>query len=119
MQFHERLRQLIEESEITQKKLAADLNIAPSTVGSYVQGVREPDFSILIRIAAYFHVSTDYLLGVPTEQAADSLDNELLYIFHRLTPEQKELFLEQGKAFLKVFRDAYKSPSGSSKKSAG
>ncbi len=106
LKFHEILRQLIEENDMTQKKLAMDLNIAPSTVGSYVQGVREPDFSILVRIAAYFHVSTDYLLGVPAEQAANSLDCELLHVFHQLNPEQKELFLEQGKAFLKVFGNA-------------
>ncbi len=111
LKFHEILRQLIEENDMTQKKLAMDLNIAPSTVGSYVQGVREPDFSILVRIAAYFHVSTDYLLGVPAEQTADSLDRELLYVFHQLNGAQKELFLEQGKAFIKVLGNISKNSS--------
>ena len=101
MEFHQRLRDLIEENDITQKKLAADLNIAPSTVSSYVQGVREPDFSILLQLADYFHVSTDYLLGHSSRNCAESLDDELLQLFHSLLPEQKEIYLEQGKAFLR------------------
>lgn len=101
MKFHKRLRNLIEENDITQKKLAADLNIAASTVSSYVQGVREPDFSILLRLADYFHVSTDYLLGYSTQQKVNPSDHELLQLFHSLLPEQKEIYLEQGKAFLR------------------
>lgn len=104
MEFHEKLRDLIDENDIAQKKLAADLNIAASTVSSYVQGVREPDFSILFRLADYFHVSTDYLLGYPTRKSAEPLDDELLELFHSLSPEQKEIYLEQGKAFLRFNR---------------
>ncbi len=104
MLFHQRLRELIEENDITQRKLAADLNIAASTVSSYVQGVREPDFSILFRLADYFHVSTDYLLGYSSQKCAELLDDELLQLFHSLSPEQKEIYLEQGKAFLRFNR---------------
>ena len=43
-EFGDNLRTLIEERDITQKELARQLNIAPSTLGSYVQNVREPDF---------------------------------------------------------------------------
>lgn len=104
MLFHQRLRELIEENDITQRKLAADLNIAASTVSSYVQGVREPDFSILFRLADYFHVSTDYLMGYSAQKCAEPLDDELLQLFHSLSPEQKEIYLEQGKAFLRFNR---------------
>lgn len=103
MPFHQRLRQLLDENEITQKKLAADLHIAAPTVGSYVQGVREPDFSILLRMADYFHVSADYLLD-HREETAGPRDRELLRIFHSLTDEDQALYLEQGRAFLKVKR---------------
>ena len=37
MNFGDILRSLLEERDITQKKLALDLNIAPSTIGGYVQ----------------------------------------------------------------------------------
>ena len=62
MSFGDHLRTLLEERSMTQKELAHHLNIAPSTVGSYVQNTREPDFSTLKSLAAYFHVSIDYLL---------------------------------------------------------
>ena len=48
MSFGDNLRALIEERDITQKELAKKLNIAPSTLGSYVQNVREPDVCKLL-----------------------------------------------------------------------
>ena len=47
MSFGEKLRILLEEHTMTQKQLAKELNIAPSTVGSYIQNTREPDFDTL------------------------------------------------------------------------
>ena len=61
MNFSEKLRLLIDEENITQKQFANDSNIAPSTIGGYVQGISEPDFETLKRIALYFNVSADYL----------------------------------------------------------
>ena len=59
MSFGDNLRALIEERDITQKELAKKLNIAPSTLGSYVQNVREPDFATLKMFANFFDVSTE------------------------------------------------------------
>ena len=47
MSFGNNLRALIEERGMTQKELAIQLNIAPSTMGCYVQNTREPDFDTL------------------------------------------------------------------------
>lgn len=55
MTFGEILRALIEENDMTQREVAAALNIAPSTMGGYVQGTREPDFATLRQLAAFFH----------------------------------------------------------------
>ena len=68
MNFSYKLRSLIEERNLTQKQVAIDLNIAPSTMGGYVQGSSEPDFETLKRLANYFDVSTDYLLNIYTEK---------------------------------------------------
>ena len=54
MEFHERLRYLIDCEEMKIKDLAAKLHLAPSTLGNYVQGTREPDYDTLRRIADYF-----------------------------------------------------------------
>lgn len=102
MNFSDRLRALIEEIDITQKQLANDLHIPVSTLGGYVQGTSEPDFQTLILIASYFHVSTDYLLDFCTDNIKSSKENDLLRVFRTLSPDQQDLYLEQGKAFLKI-----------------
>ena len=102
MKFNEKLRLLIEEKNITQKKLANDLNIAPSTMGGYVQGISEPDFETLKRLAEYFMVSTDYLLNVHETKIKNHLEDELLRVFRSMTAEQQIVFIEQGKVFIKL-----------------
>lgn len=101
MVFCEKLRMLIEERGITQKQVAVDLSMAASTMGGYVQGNSEPDFDTLVRLADYFEVSTDYLLGHPSAGKSVSED-ELLRVFRAMTPEQKHVFIEQGKVFIRA-----------------
>ena len=102
MKFGEILRTLIEERGITQKELAQQLNIAPSTMGSYVQGAREPDFETLRQLARCFGVTTDYLLDYHSGRAASFQEAELLRIFRALTPEQKQICIEQCRVFVKM-----------------
>jgi len=102
MKFGDVLRELIDERDTTQKQVANDLNIAPSTIGGYVQGTSEPDFNTLKSLARCFHVTTDYLLDFRSEKTDTRQEDELLRVFRSLTPEQKELYLEQGKVFLKI-----------------
>lgn len=102
MAFGDILRVLLSEKGITQKDLASVLNIVPSTLGNYIQNSREPDFETLKQIADYFSVSIDYLLEHPSGKA-DTVDEEnLLCIYRTMTDEQKEIFLEQGKAVIRV-----------------
>lgn len=112
MSFGEHLRILLDERDLTQKELALQLNIAPSTMGSYVQNAREPDFATLKTIAKYFGVSVDYLLDNHSGKAATPQENELLRIFRSLSPEQREICLEQCQAFVRV--NNKKTPDASS-----
>lgn len=102
MEFCNKLRTLIEERNITQKQVANDLNIAPSTIGGYVQGSSEPDFATLKILAEYFNVSTDYLLSVKVGNINTLLEDELLRVFRSMTTTQQSLFIEQGKVFVKA-----------------
>ena len=102
MNFGDVLRSLLEERNITQKKLAIDLNIAPSTIGGYVQNISEPDFETLKRLAKYFDVTTDYLLDYRSGKEDTHEEDDLLRIFRSLSVEQKELYLEQGKVFVRL-----------------
>ncbi len=46
-----------------QEDIAVELNIALMTYYRYEQGKREPTASVLCRMADYYDVSVDYLLG--------------------------------------------------------
>ncbi|MEY8394758.1 helix-turn-helix transcriptional regulator [Lachnospiraceae bacterium 45-P1] len=101
MKFGDILRELLEERNLSQKQLADALNISASAIGNYVRNNREPDFETLKQIAQYFAVSTDFLLNFQSVSNPDFRDQKLLQIFHSLTEDQKELYLEQGKLFIR------------------
>lgn len=58
----ERIKDLRKRKHWTQDELAYLLEVAPSSVGSYERGTRQPTIENLIRMSKYFHVSLDYLL---------------------------------------------------------
>ncbi len=57
-----RLKELRKQHNISQLKLAMDLQLNQNAISRYETGVREADYSTLIKIADYFDVSIDYLL---------------------------------------------------------
>lgn len=58
-----RIAELRSQAHMSQFQLAKVLKIGTSTLGMYETGKREPSPKVLKRIADYFDVSTDYLLG--------------------------------------------------------
>jgi len=74
----ERLKSLRKEKNITQKKLSDEINVSASTIGLYEQGRRTPDNETLTKIADYFEVTTDYLLG-RTNQKYFSQDETIAF----------------------------------------
>jgi len=58
-----RLKELRKEKNISQKDLALKLKVAQNTVSNWENGVRDMDSSIVARLADFFQVTTDYLLG--------------------------------------------------------
>lgn len=58
-----RLKSLRKEKNISQLKLALDLNMNQNSISRYENGEREADYNTLIKFADYFDVSLDYLLG--------------------------------------------------------
>ena len=102
MKFGDTLRNLLEERNMTQKQLANELNIAPTTLGNYFRNDREPDFDTLKLLAKYFNVTTDYLLDFRIGKTGSHQEDELLRVFRALTIPQKEVYLEQGRAFIKM-----------------
>lgn len=101
MTFGDILRELLDDNSVTQKQLAADLNVGATTIGNYIRGFREPDFEILKLLATYFNVTTDYLLNFQSGVTKDHGEDELLRLYRSLPNEQKDLFLEQGKLLVR------------------
>ena len=69
--FGERLRKLRRDADVTQTELADYLSIKGAAVGKYETNKNAyPNIKTLVKIADYFHVTTDYLLrgieGTPT-----------------------------------------------------
>lgn len=58
-----RLKELRKKKKISQLKLALDLNLNQNTISRYENLEREADYDTLIKLANYFDVSIDYLLG--------------------------------------------------------
>ena len=58
-----RLKELRKKKGISQLRLATDLNTTQNTISRYETGEREPGIDELIKIADYFNVSVDYLIG--------------------------------------------------------
>lgn len=104
MDFHLRLENLIQERNIKQKDLSAELNFAYSTLNGYVTQHRQPDLQTLVRLARYFDVSTDYLLGLsnekkPAPSTLNPAEGALIHLYRSLIPERQELLIEQAKFY--------------------
>lgn len=104
-----RLAALRKEKALTQEQLARFLGISRSRLSLYEIGKREPDHHTLQKIADFFHVSLDYLLGrvddphsqsnaaqnLPKSQEPLAMFDTVLYSIienaQKLTPKQKEM----------------------------
>lgn len=62
--FRIRIRELREQAGYRSQQSFADVfGVAKSTIGNWEAGKREPNYETTIRLADFFHVSVDYLLG--------------------------------------------------------
>ena len=97
MDLQTRIRDLIEDRDTTQKRVAKALGITESTMSGYMTGkVRLPAWLVQM-CAEYFQVSTDYLYGL-TDDPQQSMElspteRELVLNFRTLTRDQRELIV--------------------------
>ena len=59
-----KLKELREEKGFTQTQLAEYLNIKQNTYSQYENEKRQLPIDVLIKLARYYSVSTDYILGL-------------------------------------------------------
>ena len=105
--FQNVFRQLRLSSNLTQNEMAEKIGISRSTIGMYETGAREPDFETLEKIADYFNVDTDFLLGrtsqttlLPETIGAYSKTRELTAVYEQLSPHNQGKVLTYSKSLL-------------------
>lgn len=96
-----RISELRKQAGMSQFQLAKVLDIATSTLGMYETGKREPSLKVMNRIANYFNVTTDYLLGRPEKKdddtkTADIKDDDVIFTYEgRQIPKEDLEFMRR------------------------
>jgi len=68
----DRLRLLRQKKNLRQDQVADLIGVSKNAVSAYETGARQPSYEILIRFAALYRVSTDYLLGIAFKKSIDA-----------------------------------------------
>ena len=64
----EKIRTLRLEKRISQTEMSKRIGVSKAMISSYELEQRSPSYEVLIKIASFFCVTTDYLLGVEKER---------------------------------------------------
>lgn len=101
MPFLQRLLGLIDSNGISRNKLLTDLGINKSAIFAWENRGTIPSGEIIAKLADYFHVSTDYLLGRTDDpnpagagEESSALRSSLLHNFGQLNQEGQEKLVD-------------------------
>ncbi len=107
---------LREKRGLTQEDLANKIGISRASLSHYEKNRREPDYATMTKLADFFHVSVDYLLGRTSEptQVTDmavrdfsenlELSDEQLLEKFALTVDGRKLTPEESRRFIAFIR---------------
>ena len=114
--YMERIRPLFEQSGKTDKQIEEELGLPKGVIYKWGTGKYKSYKTYLPQIAAYFNVSTDYLLGTSDDPAPageqkkepatesldldDELNAEFIKLWKRLTPEERVILRAQMRGML-------------------
>ena len=107
--FKNILYDLMTEKGINQRQLSIKAEIPPTTISGWLKADRLPDYNALIKLAAYFDVSTDYLLGLSDDLGAPipvpppalpADEKELLDLYRQLNYEGKQRLLARAEVMI-------------------
>ena len=106
MTFIDKVKQLIDRDGISANKLFADIGLSHNTMRNWIDKGQTPSSDTVAKIAKYFNISSDYLLGIETEKAAQGItlnDFEIgdykLSAITEYSEEEKQEFLRLAKMF--------------------
>lgn len=103
--FPERLKELRKKSNLTQKDMAEHFGTSQPSYQAWESGKRNPNSESLDKIASFFNVSTDYLLGNTDIKNPDDVNLSEFELLYRktsvnLSDDQKTQLEKDLKAFL-------------------
>lgn len=73
--FCENLNLLIKERGVMQKDVSRATGITPTTLTCYTKGIRNPSLDTVYKLAKYFNVSIDELVGINAEKSSFNYEN--------------------------------------------
>lgn len=92
--FSEQIRSLRKSHGLSQEDLSSRLGLTKQAVSQWERGIREPDFATLEKIADFFRVDTDYLIGRSVRPAAlNKTESDLIDRFRLLPEGEKNMIL--------------------------
>lgn len=100
----ERLSELRKDNGLTQRDLAEILGVSENSISLYERNINTPDDELKIKIANYFNVSLDYLLGA-TDKQIPLNRNETQFIYAENLPSNA---YKEMKTFLDYLQNKYK-----------
>lgn len=108
-----KIKELRKLKDITQGEMSRDLNIKVSTLSNYETGYSSPDSETLVKIADYFNVSTDYLLGREKKISIETLEQGYIagsdgYDLSDMTDEEKQNYLKELSHYATFLKTQYK-----------
>lgn len=112
-----RLTALRKQKKKTQQEMADFLGVTRPAYTAYERGNRNPDYDTLRKLADFFDVTTDYLLGrsdhprlsEKVEKEVDAEVEELMEIIEGLPEDEKDKMKEKILAYAKGIADANKN----------
>ncbi len=105
--FSTRVKELREKASLSMDQLASHLGVTKSRVNMWENNGTVPRMNVLVDLAKFFNVSTDYLLGNDDTRNV-SVDNTKLSSLQRNLGKLNEAELEKAEGMLKaVFTDIF------------
>ncbi|MDE5768533.1 MAG: helix-turn-helix domain-containing protein [Oscillospiraceae bacterium] len=80
MAYYQRLKDLKEDLDLTQKQVAELIGVSPNHYGKYERGETDIPLEKAVILAKYYHVSLDYLAGLIINKDDNHNENEFINI---------------------------------------
>lgn len=112
MEFKDRLVKLRKELNLTQEEFAQKIGYTRTAISAWEIGRNEPSNADTVKIADFFNVSTDYLLGKTDIRNYDKDEQEFRFAYHK---EMEGLSEQEITDALRFYKEMKKKVKGDNK----